>query len=313
MQLQVQSLEPTVDVDNPTLKINRFWKYFYKCYGFQISDENAPTARKYCFTSFASSHVLLNTIYISFMLLQGVNDPSIDYICFLISILICWIQSFTCLVVLYKRQTQFSQCLNQLLANITPDYRKRAGKTLIVIMAVSNAVIIITSFGEIVMFNEEASNQYIIVMWKIFQLYYWFTILLNETTKVVFVYLCILLAFNFECLMTDVATSIAEKKIMLNHHYNYYKNIHWINEVNKLFDALLAVWIATDIIYICVMLRFGIKGELHLSFTSLYTFRVLWLLLLMYKYAAIVKEKAQETAIAITKLTDSLVNEYNRQ
>uniref|UniRef100_T1JBZ0 Uncharacterized protein n=1 Tax=Strigamia maritima TaxID=126957 RepID=T1JBZ0_STRMM len=91
------------------------------------------------------------------------------------------------------------------------------------------------------------------------------------------------------------------------------KIIQWINEVNKLFDSLLAVWITCDIVVICLPLHLVTHQDIYFSCSILYTSRIICLLLVMYKYAAIVKEKAQLSAIAITKLTDSQDNNYNPQ
>uniref|UniRef100_T1IRA4 Gustatory receptor n=1 Tax=Strigamia maritima TaxID=126957 RepID=T1IRA4_STRMM len=314
MQL-VHSLES--NVDNTTLKINRFWRYFYKCYGLQFSNENANAtkAQKCYFTIFLASFVLTNALATTQCLLDVITNGAIENICILISTLAYWTQSFTCLVVLYKRQNQFSKCINQLLKNITVAHKKRVWKFLLLIMAASTAVIVFSSTADVVI---DFPNDPLNFLWKINSFYYWFTVILTETTKILFLLFCILLSFNFECLMTDVETSIASfssftEKIMLNHHYNYYTNIHWINEVNKLFDSLLGVWIACDIVSVVVSLHFVIQNTISLSLTTVYSLRTIWLLLLMYKYAALVKEKAQLTAIAITKLTDSQVNNYNPQ
>uniref|UniRef100_T1JLV1 Gustatory receptor n=1 Tax=Strigamia maritima TaxID=126957 RepID=T1JLV1_STRMM len=313
--MQVRSLES--NVDNTTLKINHFWKCMYKCYGLEILHENASKVRKCRFASFVISHILNNLIMTSYSIFLVVTEYSIENICSLISFFTYWIQSSVCLFVLYKKQNQLSHCLNQLLQNISAKYKKRAWKLLQRIIYFTSAIYVTVIAGGIL---TTFRSENFLIAWKIMLLFDLFVSIFNETTKVAFVYLCILLAFNFECLTIEMETcmmsfsSLTEKNIVRNHHYKFYRIIHWINEVNELFDLVLAAWIAADIITICAMLRFLIIAEISWSLSlSIDTLRTFCLLLLIYKYAALVKEKARVTAIAITKMTDSRVNKYDVQ
>uniref|UniRef100_T1JKU2 Gustatory receptor n=1 Tax=Strigamia maritima TaxID=126957 RepID=T1JKU2_STRMM len=318
---QVESLVISVDSNdnnNNAFKINRFWKYLYKCYGLQISGDYVTTTPKCYFALFATTHFLINATMAIIMVLE-VSDISTNNICLFISFVAYWMQSSVCLIALYKKQHQLSHYLNQLLQTITADYTNRAWKLLLKITLASSALIIITIIGDLLFDYNSIRHNIIRIMWRILTMYYWFVSILNETTKILFIYLCILIKFNFDCLTADVKRSMAsssslteQKSLMLNYHYKYYRNIHWINEVNRMFDFVLAAWIVGDVVYVCVMLRFLIEMS-TLSFSLIYTIRVLGLLLVMYTYASDVHETALDAAIAITKLTDSQVNNFDYQ
>uniref|UniRef100_T1JPC3 Gustatory receptor n=1 Tax=Strigamia maritima TaxID=126957 RepID=T1JPC3_STRMM len=315
--MQVHRLESNVDAT--TSKINRFWRYFYKVYGLQISDDYVTKTGKCHFAFFTISQILINALMTSLLAFFVVTDNSITNICGLISVFTYWIQSSVCLIVLYKRQNQFFNCLNQLLQNITADKKKRAWKFLLRIMFVSIVVIVIGCIGELTYdFTELIEYDYLRYASKFITVYYWFAVILNETSKVLFIFVCILLSYNIECLMIDMERNMMSfrfctEKIVINYHYKFYRNIYLINEVNKLFDLVLAAWIAGDVILICVVLRYIIANQILASFSSIYLMRVITFLLAMYTYGSLVKEKAHAAAIAITKLTDSQVNYYDTQ
>uniref|UniRef100_T1JN98 Gustatory receptor n=1 Tax=Strigamia maritima TaxID=126957 RepID=T1JN98_STRMM len=314
------SMDSNEDSTTSTSKINRLWGYIYRCYGFQILGDYVTPAPKCCFACFAVIQVLINAIITASCVVGVIQDTSITNISLLSANLAYWLQSTRCLIVLYKKQNQYSHYLNELLQNITAEYRNHAWKLLLKVMT-ALSVLIIINVVELMVFDYTPFKNYnFYFTWKIIGIIYWFVLIFNETTKILFVFFCILLAFNFECLLSDVEKSMAffssltDQKIhMLSYHYKYYRIIHWLNEVNKLFDSLLPVWIIGDIFYVCVSLRFLITNIDMLGFSVVFTIRIFGLLLAMYKYAAHVNEKAVATAIAITKLTDSQVNNYDPQ
>uniref|UniRef100_T1JJH9 Gustatory receptor n=1 Tax=Strigamia maritima TaxID=126957 RepID=T1JJH9_STRMM len=295
--------------DLSTVKINRLWRYLYIYYGFLLSEHTC------CFAVFVTVHILANAADAVLRAIPIFNNVSVITLCNLFSVLVYWIQACVCTIVLRKKRYQFSHYLNQLLKMINVVYKKRAWISLQRLMIFTFISLISSFLTEMIFFisfNDFSSSFNAIVI-----IANWLTILiLNEIAKILFIYFCVLIILNFECLMTKVENatvffSSLTKRKLFNYQHQFYKILQRLDDVNKLFNPLLAAWITGDIIYICLSLRIAINSISEFSFVTLYTVRTLVVLLIIYYYAARVNEKARATAVVITVLTDLQQNNHS--
>uniref|UniRef100_T1JLV8 Gustatory receptor n=1 Tax=Strigamia maritima TaxID=126957 RepID=T1JLV8_STRMM len=313
-----------VIMDYTTFKINRAWRLAYKYYGFQISGDYITRKPKAltCFVVLITLHTLSNTVQLTLFSL-AVDQFSVNDLCAVVSQLAHWIQSCICLLTLYKNQNHFSRCLNQLLSNINTNHKKQIWTYLIILVTLTIVGTILGLIIDMFLLDFFQNVEVIVdVILQIILIIHWsISNFLNDLSKTLFIYYCILLTFNFESIIIEMkkhsSSSFAflNKRKTLYYHHRFYKIIHWIEKINKLFNPLLAVWITADVIYTCLMLRVCTSGKNNfiLTVTLVQTAPKLMLLILIYKYAAQVNEMARISAIKVTKLTVSNVNTYTHQ
>uniref|UniRef100_T1JK97 Gustatory receptor n=1 Tax=Strigamia maritima TaxID=126957 RepID=T1JK97_STRMM len=292
--------------DNATRKINRLWRYLYAYVGFFLSKNN------YCFAIFITLFTLANLTEMICNAISTFHDTSISIakVCIFLCLLAYYIESFLCMLLIRKRQCKFLLYLNILQGrNIDAVLRNRAWIILLILVTSAIITLLVCLALEICFymnFHDIPS-----ILQDLLIISNWFTaVVANEMSKILFIYFCILISFNFECLMTQVKNTTAllyssrKQKKMLKHDYDhqFYTITQQLDDINNLFEPLLPIWIAGDIVYICISLRVLTNSAGDFYSFIVFTLRLLVVLLVMYFYAARVNEKARAMAIAITKL-----------
>uniref|UniRef100_T1JIC5 Gustatory receptor n=1 Tax=Strigamia maritima TaxID=126957 RepID=T1JIC5_STRMM len=304
-------MEPAADIDSIVIaKINRFWRYLYIIFGLRISGDSThikPNRLTTCYFAVIAGLITFSNVTLLTLAFLQPHTDEIYILCLVMIMLSTWIESTLCLVILYKRQDEISHYLREILSSVDAKCRNKIWRCLL-LSSISLWIILSVSSAAEIKQNETFSGRIVdvSVVHLTAEFCWWLiTHLLLGSSKILFIHFCHLLKIHFESLAADVEHCAVTDEDILVYQTRFHGLVEWVNKVNSMFDPLLAVYNAGDLVLISFTMRLLLFNTDHVSAYTLPLIRELLVFFITFSYAANVQSKAEFCAMKITKVTYS--------